>query len=97
VELKTQISRYINDNWGNNLLDEPIDIDYSLPNLQDGIFEGLFQSTGPVTPANSAGKKVAPAVIDNNDQAELSPFREVNLDPIDKQILLNQQNNQGSV
>ena len=94
---QTQISRYINDNWGNNLLDEPIDIDYSLPNLQDGIFEGLFQSTGPVTPANSAGKKVTPAIINDNNQAGLTPFEEATLDPISKQILLNSQNNQGNV
>jgi len=46
-----------------------------LPNLQDGIFEGLFQSTGPVTPANSAGKKVTPAIINDNNQAGLTPSR----------------------
>jgi len=68
-----------------------------LPNLQDGIFEGLFQSTGPVTPANSAGKKVAPAIINDNNQAGLTNLQEVILDPIDKQILLNSQNNQGNV
>jgi len=68
-----------------------------LPNLQDGIFEGLFQSTGPVTPANSAGKKVTPAIINDNNQAGLTPFEEATLDPISKQILLNSQNNQGNV
>jgi hypothetical protein len=48
-----KIYQSISDNWGNNLLDEPLQINYEIPNLQGGIFEGLFQSTGPVTPATS--------------------------------------------
>ena len=102
-----KIYQSISDNWGNNLLDEPLQINYEIPNLQGGIFEGLFQSTGPVTPAtsrpsaittttntvNQAGLTAEAGIIKKGSAA----YNDIlNVSGIDEEIL-NRSTNQGNV